>query len=137
MSPRHRGTHPSNTAEPNGRVALLPPKNKSQITFAYASPSELLENPTLPDAPPIERVTILPAFWHVSMPDARKEQLGRFVPGKTGSLTVLQVYVVCRVAHCRVAWAWKRIPENVMEKKKTRTRSRESGHALSVAKEPY
>ena len=48
--------------------------------------------PAPPVAPPREIVTILPLDWQVSMSEAMKEQSGRFVPGKSGLVAVLQIY---------------------------------------------
>lgn len=85
-------TDPSRTALPKGRVLLDPPRNKSQTVFANCSAWLSLAKPAEPVAPPRLMVTILPAFWHVSISEARKLQSGSWVPSKTASLLVLQVY---------------------------------------------
>ena len=85
-------THPSRTAFPNGRVELLPPKNKSQIWSANDSAWLSDENWLDPVAPPRLMVTILPAAWHISMSDARAEQFGSSVPGKVALSVGLHVW---------------------------------------------
>jgi hypothetical protein len=84
-------SYPSKTADPKGRVLLEPPRKRFQIVWAYAAASLSFAKPLEPVAPPNDIVTIFPAAWQVSILDARNEQLGRFVPGNTGSSAVLQV----------------------------------------------
>lgn len=85
-------THPSSTAVPNGLVLLLPPKKRFQIVSANDDAWASDWNPTLPVAPPRERVMIFPFAWHVAMSEARAWQLARAVPGNVALSTELQVY---------------------------------------------
>ena len=78
-------------ASPNGRTALSPPRNVFQIVSANVCASESDEKPTAPVAPPKERVTILPAFWHVLMSSPMSSHLASAVPLKTELPEELQV----------------------------------------------
>lgn len=73
-------------------MLLDPPRNRSQIVVANVSAWLAEVKPTEPVPPPRLIVTILPAFWQVSILEARKLQSGSSVPLKTGSFAVLQVY---------------------------------------------
>ena len=84
--------YPSNTASPNGRVVLVPPRKRFQMICAKASPSASFAKDADPVAPPSEMVTIFPAFWHVWISEARNEQSGSCVPGNAPLEDVLQVY---------------------------------------------
>lgn len=88
---RQRWTDPSRTASPNGRVALLPPRNKFHIVSANVCPWSSDEKPTDPVAPPRLIVTILPLAWHVLMSWPTEAQFGRLVPGNVALSVGLQV----------------------------------------------
>jgi hypothetical protein len=89
-------THPSRTASPNGRIELLPPRNKFQIVSAKVSAWLSEEKPTEPVAPPRLIVTIFPLAWHVLMSVPTEAQLGRSVPGNVALSVGLQI--------CRHPW---------------------------------
>lgn len=80
------------TASPNGLVSDVPPRNKSQIRVAKVSAwaSEVKVAP--PVAPPMLRVMIFPAAWHVWISVAINWQLASWLPGNTGSSSLLQIY---------------------------------------------
>jgi hypothetical protein len=74
-------TYPSRTADPNGRVELVPPRKRFHTVSANEEACESEANPTPPVAPPREMVRIFPFDWQKLMSDASDWQLARFVPG--------------------------------------------------------
>ena len=73
-------------------MLLDPPRNRFQIVSPKAVAWDAELKLAAPVAPPREIVTILPLDWQVSICEARNEQSGRSLPGKSGSPEGLQIY---------------------------------------------
>ena len=73
MAKMAKGTNPSKMASPNGRVVLVPPRNKFQTWSANAA-STVPPEVVLPS----EMVTIFPLDWHVLMSSALRRNTMSF-----------------------------------------------------------